>query len=87
MKVINITEKSQQVYRFIQYEFAKTTIYPSTREIAEEFGFSQTMAVNHLKALNEYGLLSNPKQGCARSYALPILVATEILNKREFFAP
>lgn len=52
------TERQYEVLEFIEGFLAINHYAPSTREIAEHFGFTQTGAVNHINALERKGKIS-----------------------------
>ncbi len=73
-----LTERQQEILRYLKSESRRTGIMPSTREIQHFFGFaSQTAAMSHLRALERKGAIQRVP-GKARAVAFP-----EELNREE----
>lgn len=50
-----LTERQEEILDFIREYQSAHSIPPSSRDIAERFGFSQTAATKHLRALSDKG--------------------------------
>lgn len=55
MRWMNLTQRQSAVLSFISSYHALHGYGPSTREIAQSFGFTQTAAVQHVCALKRKG--------------------------------
>jgi len=61
-----LTDRQAEVLAFILYFRAANQFSPTTREIAEHFGFLQTAAQNHIRALEKKGAITT-QPGKART--------------------
>lgn len=56
---MNITDRQEEVLRYIVAYIAQHRFSPSSRDIQKHFGFgSQTAAMNHVKALKRKGRIT-----------------------------
>ena len=53
-----LTERQEEILDFIRKYQSANSIPPSTRDVSSHFGFSQTAAVKHLRALSDKGQLA-----------------------------
>ena len=66
-KMLDLTEKQQQIFDFIVHAYRNDGGIPTVREIMRAFGYSSTNAVNtHLEALTAKGYISR-RPGVSRN--------------------
>lgn len=79
---MELTEKQQEVFRFIQNYLAKQGIAPSVREIAEALGKSAQAIQQHIESLRAKGYLQHqPSKSRANIPPQPLIFTTEQINE------
>lgn len=66
-----LTNRQQEVLAFLREYHAREKFMPTTREIAAHFGFVQTAAICHLKALEERGAI---RRSATKARSIVLLV-------------
>lgn len=80
----HLTDRQMMVLRAIYTNVQARKRYPTQREIANQFGYSQSAALGHINALVKKGYLARDVGAHSRNIRLTVLAIEKLRGESEF---